>query len=77
MFLPKSAKYGIERVNFNNFDKCDKRKICLSQFTNLMVFFTPAHFNGVEIFLSLSSVVRAGISGLAQITARLKMKNIV
>ena len=29
--LPKSAKYGIERVNFNNFDKWDKRKICLSQ----------------------------------------------
>ena len=45
--------------------------------TNLMVFFTPAHFNGVEIFTLLSGVVRAGISGLTQITTRLKMKNIV
>ena len=41
------------------------------------LFFTPAHFNCVEIFSSLSGVVRAGISGLTEITTRLKMKKIL
>ena len=58
-FCQKVQNMGQKKLTFNNFDKYDKRKICLSQiYKPYGLFYTATHFDGVKFFLSLSGVIR-------------------